>query len=118
MSANALDIRLRSDIKRLLSIAVLKCEMDAGQIASAAIRKGRKGKLKEVVVEPPKSKTTTIPVRLALAPDVSDATDEEVRGYLERALLQEKSSPWPWELTKRYPYEEGIDYTVKPWREG
>lgn len=111
-------IRLRADIKRLLIIAIGRDGLDASDIASRAIRKGRKGGLKDVVVAPRKTKTATLPFRFRLRPDVDDATDEELIDCLERALTLNQDAPWAPELVKRPAYEEGIDYVVKPWRDG
>ena len=110
------NIRLRGDIKRALIMAVIRHSMDASDIASRAIRKGRNGKLKDVVVEEPKTKTATIPVRFRLDEDVKNASDDELRDSLARYLELHKASSF--EPIQRPEYEEGIDYLVKPWRDG
>ena len=110
------NIRLRSDIKRLLIMATIRHQLDASDIASRAIRKGRNGGLKDVVVEEQKEKTATIPFRLRLDKDVQDATDDELRDCLARYLELNKAASF--EPVIRPEYEEGIDYTIKPWRDG
>ena len=110
------NIRLRSDIKRALIMATIRHGMDASNIASRAIRKGRNGGLKNVVVGVPKRKTATIPVRFRLDDDVKNASDDELRDSLARYLELNKVANF--EPIKTPEYEEGIDYLVKPWRDG
>ena len=110
------NIRLRADIKRALVMATIRHGLDASDIASRAIRKGRNGGLKGVVVEVPKGKTATIPVRFRLDDNVKDASDDELRDSLARYLELNKVANF--EPIKTPEYEEGIDDLVKPWRDG
>ncbi len=109
-------IRLRSDVKRALILATIRHGLDASDIASRAIRKGRNGGLKDVVANEPNGKTATIPFRFRLDQDVKDASDDELRESLELYLELNRASSY--EPIKRPAYEEGIDYVVKPWRDG
>lgn len=114
--SKARNIRLRADIKRELAVAVIRHGLEQGDIASRAIRKRRNGGLKDVVIEPPKTKSATIPTRLHLDDDVANAEDAEIRDSLERYLKLNRNASW--EPIQRPEYEEGIDYLVKPWRDG
>ena len=110
------NIRLDKPVKRALTMASIRHNLDASDIVSRAIRKGRKGKLKDVVIKPRKAKTATAPCRFRLLQDVADASDAELRDSLARYLELNKNAIF--EPIKRPEYEEGIDYKVVPWRCG